>query len=209
MAIAGRALRRKDLATAEAVYQDLTERYPRHPKAWNSLAFVFSCQDRWDEANGAFAQAAEHYPAYLELHPREVGAWSAYIQALWHLLRADEGDETLRRAVEINPGAQQLKNLKQGTAGIVFRMERDECRVRMVYPEFGGGKAGLRPEDTITHIDGETVTGLSEQAIHGRLRGEIGTEHRLTVKRPGESEPITITVRSASVRLWSAKMRQR
>lgn len=55
-------------------------------------------------------------------------------------------------------------------------------------------KAGILPNDIITHIDGIDITGFSLDEAIGKIRGKVGTTVVLTIVRKGEMEPIEITV---------------
>ncbi|WNF36557.1 S41 family peptidase [Bacillaceae bacterium IKA-2] len=55
-------------------------------------------------------------------------------------------------------------------------------------------KAGLRPDDQIIKIDGESIEGLSLHEAVLQIRGEKGTDVKLTIERPGLSEPIHLVV---------------
>lgn len=55
-------------------------------------------------------------------------------------------------------------------------------------------KAGILPNDIITHIDGIDITGFSLDEAIGKIRGKIGTDVVLTIVRRGEIEPLDITL---------------
>mgnify|MGYP001289846354 CR=1 FL=1 len=55
-------------------------------------------------------------------------------------------------------------------------------------------KAGILPNDIITHIDGIDITGFSLDEAIGKIRGKVGTTVVLTIARKGEAEPLEITI---------------
>lgn len=55
-------------------------------------------------------------------------------------------------------------------------------------------KAGIRPNDQILSVNGESLEGLSLQEAVKKIRGPKGTKVVLEIVRSGMSEPITITV---------------
>jgi carboxyl-terminal processing protease len=91
--------------------------------------------------------------------------------------------------------AREHRAAREGFGGIGVRVaiEDDGVRVSSVMSEGPGGRAGLKPDDLITHIDGESVTGIELQAIIQRLRGPIGSRLALTLARPGGPQTITLT----------------
>ena len=68
-------------------------------------------------------------------------------------------------------------------------------------------RVGLRSGDRITHIEGDTVTGMKMPALVERLRGEPGSAVKLTIEREGyagrefEIEREVIRVASVNTRL--------
>lgn len=56
---AERAGKTRDPVRAEALYRDATNIYPGFPAAWNNLGLTLMEQQRWSEADEAFALASE------------------------------------------------------------------------------------------------------------------------------------------------------
>lgn len=54
-------------------------------------------------------------------------------------------------------------------------------------------KAGLKPKDLIVAIDGQTTTGMSVDAAVSKIRGNPGTQVKLTYVR-GSSAPVDVTI---------------
>ncbi len=55
-------------------------------------------------------------------------------------------------------------------------------------------RAGLRPGDVITHVDGKPTEGLNIAAVAGMLKGPKGTIVHVTLSREGYDEPIEVTI---------------
>jgi len=55
-------------------------------------------------------------------------------------------------------------------------------------------KAGVKAGDIIENIDGENVSDISLESISQRLRGPMGSEVKLIIKRPGYTSEITMTI---------------
>lgn len=64
-------------------------------------------------------------------------------------------------------------------------------------------RAGLRYGDQITAIDGKRTDGWDSDKVRDHLRGELGTEVKVTVQRAGSEQPITVTLERAAVDLPS------
>ena len=55
-------------------------------------------------------------------------------------------------------------------------------------------KAGLRPNDQVLTVDGESLEGLNLNEAVAKIRGEKGSKVVLGIKRSGASEPFDITI---------------
>lgn len=64
-------------------------------------------------------------------------------------------------------------------------------------------RAGLRYGDQIIRVNGESTEGWNSDRIRDNLRGELGTEVEVTVRRAGASEPVTVRIERAAVDLPS------
>lgn len=69
------------------------------------------------------------------------------------------------------------------------------CRLTIVAPIQGSPaeKAGLKPADVVTAVDGKTVDGQTVDQVRDAIRGPRGTKVTLSVQRAGTSLDITIT----------------
>lgn len=77
-----------------------------------------------------------------------------------------------------------------GGVGIRIRRRPNDPNAPLVVWELisGGsaGKAGIKPGDAITKVDGREVVGEATEQIAQLIRGPVGTSVKLTVERPGE-----------------------
>lgn len=91
--------------------------------------------------------------------------------------------------------AREHRAARDGFGGIGVRVavEPEGVRVSSVMSEGPGGRAGLKPDDLITHIDGESVIGIELQTIIQKLRGPIGSSVSVTLLRPGGPQTLALT----------------
>ena len=77
--------------------------------------------------------------------------------------------------------------------GIVIALD-DEKRIRIVSPidDTPAARAGLRPDDRITHIDGYHMVGEPISEAVRRMRGRVGDPVTLTIKRVEDSFDVTV-----------------
>ncbi len=81
-----------------------------------------------------------------------------------------------------------------GGLGIEVTMENSFVKVVAPIDDTPAAEAGLQAGDFITHIDGESVLGLTLSDAVDKMRGPVGSEIVITVSREGEEEPFDVTI---------------
>ena len=71
---------------------------------------------------------------------------------------------------------------KFGGLGIEVTMENSVVKVVSPIDDTPAAKAGLKPGDYITSIDGEQVMGLTLNEAVDKMRGKVGTKVKLTIR---------------------------
>jgi carboxyl-terminal processing protease len=93
---------------------------------------------------------------------------------------------------------------QQGGVGIIVAQTEDK---RFVVAEVRRGwayeRAGGRAGDQIVAVDGEPVAEWTFNQLIERVRGALGTQVRLTIKRDGAPEPLTLTVTRQQINVYS------
>src|SRR5690349_8347490 len=72
-----------------------------------------------------------------------------------------------------------------GGLGIEVTMENGLIKVVSPIDDTPAAKAGLKPGDFITHLDGEAVLGLTLNEAVERMRGPVNSDIKLTIRREG------------------------
>jgi len=93
-----------------------------------------------------------------------------------------------------------------GGLGIEVTMESGVVKVVSPIDDTPAFRAGMQPGDLITHLDGQPVLGLSLTEAVEKMRGPVGTEIRLTVRR-GETEMLEVALTRAVIRIQSVRHR--
>ena len=93
---------------------------------------------------------------------------------------------------------------KFGGLGIEVTMENGVVKIVSPIDDTPAAKAGLKPGDYITNIDGEQVIGMSLNDAVDKMRGKVGSKVKLTIRRVGE-KPFEVTLKREEVKIQSVK----
>ena len=93
--------------------------------------------------------------------------------------------------------------------GLGIEVTQEEGFVKVVSPIDGtpADAAGIEAGDFITHVDGESVLGLTLDEAVDRMRGPVGSEIVITVVREGETEPFDVSIIRDAIKLTAARAR--
>lgn len=94
-----------------------------------------------------------------------------------------------------------------GGVGIVYEPAGEALQISSVVTDGPAARAQLQVGDRLTHIDGTSVAGLDKKEVARRLRGAVASEVKLTILRPGATEPVTVAVRRSLVVPPTASMK--
>ncbi|MBR2033412.1 MAG: S41 family peptidase, partial [Alphaproteobacteria bacterium] len=93
---------------------------------------------------------------------------------------------------------------KFGGLGIEVTMEQSVVKVVSPIDDTPASRAGLKPGDYITNIDGENVVGMSLNDAVDKMRGKPGTKIKLTIRRINE-KPFDVTLKREEIKIQSVK----
>ena len=93
--------------------------------------------------------------------------------------------------------------------GLGIEVTQQDGFVKVVSPIDGtpADAAGIEAGDFITHVDGETVLGLTLNQAVEMMRGPVGSEIIITVVREGEDEPFDVSIIRDTIKLTAVKSR--
>jgi len=91
--------------------------------------------------------------------------------------------------------------------GLGIEVTQEEGFVKVVSPMDGtpADEAGILAGDFITHVDGESVLGLTLDDAVGKMRGPVGAEIIITVVREGEGEPFDVSIIRDTIELQAVR----
>ncbi|MFN3645643.1 MAG: S41 family peptidase [Gemmobacter sp.] len=93
--------------------------------------------------------------------------------------------------------------------GLGIEVTQEDGYVKVVTPmdDTPAAAAGIQPGDFITHVNGESVLGLTlDQAVE-KMRGPVGSEIVITVVRQGTAEPFDVSIIRDKIKLTVARAR--
>ena len=94
-----------------------------------------------------------------------------------------------------------------GGLGIEVTMESGFVKVVSPIDDTPAFVAGVQAGDFITHIDDEPVLGLTLSEAVDKMRGKVGTEIKITIRREGEAEAIDYTIKRDVIKIRSVRHR--
>ena len=93
-----------------------------------------------------------------------------------------------------------------GGLGIEVTMENGFVKVVSPIDETPAHRAGVEPGDLITHLDGESVLGLTLNEAVDRMRGKVKTDLIVTIRR-AEKEPFDLVITRDVIKIRSVRDR--
>lgn len=93
---------------------------------------------------------------------------------------------------------------KFGGLGIEITMEQGVVKIVSPIDDTPAYRAGLKPGDYITNIDGETIIGMTLNEAVDKMRGKPGTKVKLTIRRVDE-KPFDVTLKREEIKTQSVK----
>ena len=94
-----------------------------------------------------------------------------------------------------------------GGLGIEVTMENGFVKVVAPIDETPAANAGLEAGDFITHINGQSVLGMTLSEAVEQMRGPVGSEITITISREGAEEPFDVTITRDIIKIRAVRVR--
>ncbi len=93
--------------------------------------------------------------------------------------------------------------------GLGIEVTQEDGFVKVVSPMDGtpADAAGIEAGDFITHVNGESMLGLTLDQAVDMMRGPVGSEIIITVVREGKTEPFDVSIIRDTIKLVAARSR--
>ena len=141
----------------------------------------------------------------IEPQPRPLSAVETMDRALDAMVVSLDPHSTYLNPEELRETQVSTKG-KFGGLGIEVTMEDGLVKVVSPIENTPAHRAGLKPGDLITHIDGAAIKGLTLLQAVKRMRGRPGTDIILTVSR-GDRSAFDVTITRAVITVQSVRWR--
>ncbi len=92
-----------------------------------------------------------------------------------------------------------------GGLGIEVTMENGFVKVVSPIDDTPAFRAGIMAGDYVTHLDGEAILGLTLSEAVDKMRGKVGSDIELTVRREGEPEALVFTITRDIIQIKSVR----
>lgn len=97
---------------------------------------------------------------------------------------------------------QMLKNSYGGIGSIItWNSKLKRSMIAEPYEGMPAAKVGLKAGDILMSIDGKDLAGKNNQEVSEMLRGQVGTDFKLKVKRPGTEKELEFDIVRRSIQL--------
>ena len=93
-----------------------------------------------------------------------------------------------------------------GGLGIQVTMEGGYIKVISPIDGTPAFRAGIKPSDFISHLDGTAIRGLTLNQAVDKMRGKVGSDIKLTIRREGK-DPFDVTLTRAIIKIKSVRSR--
>ena len=93
--------------------------------------------------------------------------------------------------------------------GLGIEVGQEDGLVKVISPidDTPAAAAGVKAGDYITHVNGESLMGLTLDEAVEKMRGPVGSEIKITILREGEKEPFDLTITRDTIKLTVVKTR--
>ncbi len=153
--------------------------------------YYYRLKKSWQYMQRVYEQLNMHYVEEIDPYPLIKSGIDGMLEKLdpYTVFIEEDGD---RRLQIITTG-------KYGGLGMEISMRDKKVTVISPMENSPAKRAGILAGDIIEKIDDLELRGLSIDEVSKKLRGEVGTEIKLVLKRPGFEPPIELTLKREEI----------
>ncbi|CCF86202.1 S41 family peptidase [Nitrolancea hollandica] len=151
--------------------------------------------------NQAWSLIHQHYVDEKAINDQKME--SAAIKGMLSTL-GDQGHTRYLNAEEVKQNQQSLAG---NYVGVGIQIEQRDNKIVVIAPIDGSSaeRAGIKPGDILTKVNGKSTDGLSTDQVVQAVRGPEGTTVDLVFDRPGQPAPIAVTLERTKLEVKSVQ----
>ncbi|MCH7534891.1 MAG: S41 family peptidase [Bacteroidetes bacterium] len=88
-----------------------------------------------------------------------------------------------------------------GGIGALIRKKGDYIMISDPYEGYAADKAGLKAGDIIIEVDDISIKSKNNSVVSSLLKGQAGTDVKVKIKRYGQDEPLSITIKREEIKI--------
>ena len=145
----------------------------------------------WQYMQKVYENLNQHYVEEVDPYPLMKAGINGMLEKLdpYTVFLEEDGE---RRLQIITTG-------RYGGLGMEIGLRNKKVTVIAPIDNTPAKKMGVQAGDIIEKVNGQAISGLSVDEISDQLRGKIGTDVSLLMRRPGVEEPYSITLTRAEI----------
>ena len=154
-----------------------------------------------EPVNQVWSLIHQHYVDTKAINDQKMS--TAAINAMLNTL-GDQGHTRYLNAAEVKQNQQSLSG---NYVGVGIQIEERNNKIVVVAPIDGSSAqdAGIKAGDVLTTVNGKSTPGMSIDDVVQAVRGPEGTTVDLVFERPGQSQPIAVTLKRTKLEVKSVQ----
>jgi len=146
------------------------------------------------ETNPDFEELYDTYNLLMNSYYTDLDSDTLIEGAIDGMLNAiDDPYTTYMDPIETEEFAEVMNGDYEGIGAYISIDNEGNPIIAQPFEDSPAEKAGLEPGDIILAVNGESVEGLTTEAIAGKIKGPEGTEVTITILRDEESTDVVVT----------------
>ena len=157
----------------------------------NEEDYYYKLKKSWQHMQNVFEKINMHYVEEIDPYPLVKAGIEGMLEQLdpYTVFIEEDGERRLR----------MITTGKYGGLGMEIGMKNKQVTVISPMDNSPAIRAGVQAGDIILEIDGKNVEGMNIDKISGFLRGEIGTQVDIVLKRNGLENSIELSLTRAEI----------
>jgi carboxyl-terminal processing protease len=178
--------------------------------AFGAASFSFAADDKKDDKKASASETYKQLNLFGDVFER---TRSEYVEPVPEEKLMENAINGMLSALDPHSGYLNAKSFQDmqvqtkgefGGLGIEVTMDNGLVKVVSPIDDTPAAKAGIKPGDYITHIDGDAVMGLTLNEAVDKMRGASNTKIKLSIRREGV-DPFDVTLVRDVIKIQSIR----